>query len=151
MGWTEQANSNMRRELGGSERGEAVVASQNSNSTPSHGVEINAYELRKRVDQARKAAAGGDVGAQQQVEQVIIMRQEFWIDTCRDVVGRRTGYKQVFELYQKYGCRFCEATHGEVQGILDALDSALPFWDRDHPELFYQTLELNFGELVRHP
>jgi hypothetical protein len=36
-----------------------------------------------------------------------------------------------------------------VQHILDALDSAAPFWDKEHPELFYQTLQLNFPELVR--
>ena len=37
----------------------------------------------------------------------------------------------------------------QVQEVLDALDSALPVWDREHPELFYQTLELNFPQLVK--
>jgi len=38
----------------------------------------------------------------------------------------------------------------QVQSILEALDSALPAWDRDSPEMFYRTLELNFPELLRH-
>jgi hypothetical protein len=36
-----------------------------------------------------------------------------------------------------------------VQVVLEALDAAMPLWDRDHPELFYQALELNFPQLVR--
>jgi hypothetical protein len=36
-----------------------------------------------------------------------------------------------------------------VQEILDALDSAMPAWEREHPALFYQTLELNFPHLLR--
>ncbi len=54
------------------------------------------------------------------------------------------------ELYRKFGCRFCEPTRGQVEEVLTALDSAMPKWDTLHPELFYQTLELNFPELVRH-
>jgi hypothetical protein len=37
----------------------------------------------------------------------------------------------------------------QVQHILDALDAALPNWEREHPDLFYKTLELNFPELLR--
>jgi hypothetical protein len=36
-----------------------------------------------------------------------------------------------------------------VKAVLDALDGAMPLWDKEHPELFYQTLEINFPELVR--
>jgi hypothetical protein len=54
------------------------------------------------------------------------------------------------DLYMKHGCRFVTPTHEQVQEILDALDVASPFWDRDNAEIFYQTLELNFPELVRH-
>lgn len=57
---------------------------------------------------------------------------------------------QVLELYQLYGCRFDTPTHSQVQEILEALDGASSHWDRDHPELFYQTLELNFPHLLRH-
>jgi hypothetical protein len=31
--------------------------------------------------------------------------------------------------------------------VLTALDAAVPAWETLHPELFYQTLELNFPEL----
>jgi molybdopterin-guanine dinucleotide biosynthesis protein A len=55
---------------------------------------------------------------------------------------------QVQELYRKHGCRFAEPTSEQVRGILDALDRAMPHWEREHPELFYQTLELSFPELL---
>ncbi len=77
-------------------------------------------------------------------------RQEFWVDTCRDSREMQIGSVQVFELYQNYGCRFFAApTREQAQIIFDALDAATPSWDHDHPELFYQTLELNFPDLVR--
>ena len=56
----------------------------------------------------------------------------------------------VLGLYMKYGCRFVPPTHDQVQEVLDALDAASPVWDLDNTQLFYQTLELNFPELVRH-
>jgi len=77
-------------------------------------------------------------------------RLEFWEDTCREVTEMRLASKQVIDLYREYGCRFCAPSHSQVQNVLDALDSAAPRWEKDHPELFYQTLELNFPELVRH-
>ena len=61
----------------------------------------------------------------------------------------RIGSMQVFELYQMQGCRFFPPNHEQVQELLDALDAAMQLWDRDNPELFYQTLELNFPHLVR--
>ncbi len=78
-------------------------------------------------------------------------RREFWSDTCREITQMHSGSVQAIDFYRKYGCRFCEPTHAQVEEVLSALDSALPQWDTLHPELFYQTLELNFPELVRHP
>ena len=80
----------------------------------------------------------------------IAERQEFWVDSCRGVSKSQAASMQVQELYQKFGCRFIPPTHNDVQYILDALDSAMPLWDRDHPELFFQTLQLNFPQLLRH-
>ena len=57
----------------------------------------------------------------------------------------------VLELYQKHGCRFAVPSRQQVQDVLDALDAAMPVWEKEHPELFYQTLELNFPELLRRP
>jgi hypothetical protein len=76
-------------------------------------------------------------------------RMQFWKDTCCEVREMQIGSVQIFELYQRHGCRFFAPTREQVQEVLDALDAALPVWDRDHPELFYQTLELNFPQLLR--
>ena len=77
-------------------------------------------------------------------------RHEFWLDTCREPVRRRTSSEGVLELYQRHGCRFETPSPQQVQDVLEALDAALPHWEQQHPELFFQTLELNFPELVRH-
>jgi hypothetical protein len=76
-------------------------------------------------------------------------RQEFWADTCREITQMRQSSQKVIDLYRRFGCRFCVPTHGQAQHVLSALDSAMPSWEEQHPELFYQTLELNFPELVR--
>jgi len=52
-------------------------------------------------------------------------------------------------LYRQHGCCFSAPSPQQVQEIQDALDSALPGWSGDHPELFYRTLELNFPGLLR--
>lgn len=77
-------------------------------------------------------------------------RIAFWIDTCRDPTLMREASHQKLELYIKQGCRFNEPTREQVQEVLEALDSVSPVWDAEHPELFYQTLELNF-DLLRVP
>ena len=77
-------------------------------------------------------------------------RQEFWADTCREMREMRLGSQQCIELYRKFGCRFCTPTLEQAQHVISALDSAVPAWETTYPELFYQTLELNFPELVRH-
>jgi hypothetical protein len=77
-------------------------------------------------------------------------RQEFWLDTCRGVAHLHVACAQVQELYRKHGCRFNAPTLEQVRGILEALDRAMPQWESEHPELFYQTLELSFPELVIH-
>ena len=71
------------------------------------------------------------------------------MDTCRDPAEMKTHVPEVREFYMKYGCQFVVPTHEQVQEILDALDSALPDWDRNRADLFYQTLELNFPGLRR--
>jgi len=78
-------------------------------------------------------------------------RDEFWVDTCREVTRMKLGSQKVIELYRQFGCRFCTPTREQVHHVLSALDAAIRSWETDHPELFYQTLELNFPELVRHP
>ena len=76
-------------------------------------------------------------------------RQEFWADTCREMREMRLGSQQIIDLYRKFGCRFCTPTLEQAQHVIGALDTAVPAWETTYPELFYQTLELNFPELVR--
>ena len=79
----------------------------------------------------------------------LIEREEFWADTCREVTEMQHQTPHALELYRKFGCRFCPPGRQQIQDVLGALDTAVPGWERQHPELFYQTLELNYPELVR--
>lgn len=124
----------------------AMGASELSDSTRMH-----AYHLRAAAEKARQSLAltpeAPNVRAD--ASTTTCSRREFWLDTCRDVREMRISSMQVFELYQRLGCRFFAPTPDQVQVVLEALDAAMPLWDRDHPELFYQALELNFPQLVR--
>jgi hypothetical protein len=113
-----------------------------------------AYALRLAIEHTRRARAEA---ATEQIERLehslalaIARRREFWTDTCRDPAQMQARSAPVMDLYMKYGCRFVPPTHEQVQVVLEALDAASPVWDRDNSELFYQTLQLNFPELVRH-
>jgi hypothetical protein len=105
------------------------------------------------VEQARLALQAVENQTQERLEvgleAALRHRQQFWIDTCREVMEMRFASPQVLELHRIHGCRFCPPSTAQAQYILDALDAALQFWDRDHPGLFYQTLELNFPEVLR--
>lgn len=113
-----------------------------------------AYHLRVEVEQVRQGVGG--VGARglpnstQALKQAMARRQEFWRDTCREPSAMQCRSAQVFDLYMKHGCRFLTPTNEQVQEVLDALDGAMPAWDRDYPHLFHQTLELNFPTLLAH-
>ncbi len=100
-----------------------------------------AHDLRLAVEAARQSNA-------QDLAAAIARRQQFWMDTCREPSNMHSRSAQILELYMKHGCRFLTPTTEEAQEILDALDAAMLFWDRDYPQLFYQTLELNFPSLV---
>jgi len=129
-----------------------VIAAAESSPTQSL-VQESAHQLRMGVETAMQALAAPGAAARDKLHHELSMaiskRQEFWLDTCRDVRKTFSATAQAHELYQKHGCRFATPMPKHVQHILDALDSAAPFWDKDHPELFYQTLQLNFPELVR--
>lgn len=112
-----------------------------------------AGELRSRVGLAKLGVSQATVAeldrAQQTLATAQTERQSFWVETCRDSGKALTNSTQVLELYRQYGCRFSTPLPKQVQYILDALDAALPSWDAQHPELFFQTLELNFPELLK--
>jgi hypothetical protein len=115
---------------------------------------LSAYHFRITVENTKRAAAGtGDPASQNArhaLETAIVERQEFWVDTCSEADKMHLVSTQVLALHKKHGCRFAVPTPEQVQAILDSLDAVMPLWDRDHPELFFQTLELNFPELLRH-
>ena len=120
-------------------------------STQESGAE--AWRLRSELEQARREVAGALPGqkapAEYRLSAAVSRRQEFWMDSCREPGKMRNASAQAIDLYMKHGCRFSEPARGQVLEILVALDGAAPCWDRDYPELFYQTLELNFRELLR--
>jgi hypothetical protein len=122
--------------------------------TPREHGAPEAYLLRLAVASFKRVAALPEPDkaepALQELEEAVARRQGFWVDTCREVTQMHSPSAEVLELYQQHGCRFFTPKPAEAQQILDALDSAMPCWDIDHPALFYQTLELNFPELVRH-
>src|SRR5258706_3068598 len=107
-----------------------------------------ARRLRETVENSKRAVAEADPGQIEQSKQNLALaltkRREFWADTCRDAGRVLIASMQVHDLYQKHGCRFFEPSLQDVQYILNALDSAAPDWHTDHPELFFQTLDLNF-------
>jgi len=115
--------------------------------------QVTAYDLRQNVQKIRQTIAEAGRLATEQLQHLaaaaLAKRQQFWIDTCHDPIKTLSPSTQAHTLYQKFGCRFVAPTVRQVQSILDALDSAMLYWDRDNPEIFYRTLELNFPELVR--
>src|SRR5262249_197260 len=121
--------------------------------TPGAASKCEAYQLRLAVERAKQRAANpeqnGNANAQLDLALAVSKRQRFWVDTCSDPTQMQAASGQVVDWYRKFGCRFDAPTNKAVQEILDALDSAMPVWDRDHPALFYETLELNFPELLR--
>ena len=112
---------------------------------------MHAFRLREEAEHATRALAANPAGPNVRADAAgcTAARREFWIDTCREFKDMRVASKEVFELYQNYGCRFFAPDSQHVQEILDALDAAMPSWDRDHPELLYQALELNLPHLLR--
>jgi hypothetical protein len=123
------------------------VAAQSAGQSASRG----GYYLGKVLEEGNLAVADqGSALPPRTAGSALERRREFWLDTCREMTEMHSASPQVMELYQKHGCRFAVPTHEEVQEVLDALDSALKNWEQEHPELFFQTLELNFPELVKH-
>jgi hypothetical protein len=116
---------------------------------------ISPLQLRHKVEQIKRdlAVAGWSKTEKmaQDLKAAMAERQQFWIDTCHGVPQGQVASLEIPELYQKFGCRFHAPSRNDVQYILDALDQAMPSWDKDHPGLFFQTLELNFPAVVRRP
>jgi hypothetical protein len=95
--------------------------------------------------------AGGIKGDLNALPTTLIDRVKFWADTCQEVTQMKTGSHEAIELYRKFGCRFWTPSEQQIEQVINALDLAMPQWDKNHPELFFQTLELSFPELVKRP
>jgi hypothetical protein len=110
-----------------------------------------AHLLQQAVEEAGRAVQEATKDQVAELQHILFLatakRRDFWIDTCRDPPQMRVRSVQVLDLYMRYGCRFVEPSGEQVQEILNALDLLIPLWDRHNPDLFYQTLELNFPEL----
>jgi hypothetical protein len=130
---------------------------QRKHASPDNGVrEITkrqAHLLQQAVEEAERAVRDAPEDKAEELRQILGVavgkRQQFWMDTCRDPPQVRYCSTQVLELFMRYGCRFLVPSCEQVQEILSALDLLMPLWERHRPELFYQTLELNFPELDR--
>jgi hypothetical protein len=116
----------------------------------SESTKLHAYRLRMAAENAQRALSANPEAPNVRADVVSTSasRTEFWQDTCREVKEMHLGSVQVFELYQQYGCRFFAPSRAQVEEVLKALDSAMPVWDREHLQLFYQTLEINFPDLL---
>ncbi len=116
-------------------------------------LERESLRLALAVQNAKQALTAVTISRraeyEQQLAEAIRKRQDFWMDTCRDPMQMQTHAAEVWDLYMKQGCRFVTPARAQAQEVLDALDSALLDWERNHVELFYRTLELNFPGLLR--
>ena len=143
--------SRLIRDFEAHPKAQAALAESATGEVAKH----EAYGLRAAVESAKRAVAQAGKDEAQNFRQDLALalakRQELWVDTCSDVEKMCVVSMEARDLHKQYGCRFAAPTAQQVQDIFDALDSAMPFWDRDQPELFYRTLELNFPELLRHP
>lgn len=117
----------------------------------SESARMHVYRLRQEVEQARAIYVVSPDGANVRADMFArtTTRRRFWLDTCRDAREMQVGSLQVMEFHQNYGAGFFAPTEEQVQMLLDALDEMASTWDRDHPELFYEALKLNFPGLVR--
>ena len=113
----------------------------------------HAHLLQQAVEEAERAVRDAPEDNAEELRQILGVamgkRQQFWMDTCHDPPQMRFCSAQVLDLFMRYGCRFLVPSCEQVQEILGALDLLMPLWERQRPELFYQTLELNFPELDR--
>ncbi len=131
-------------------RRDALCGAPKGKTRTSPETRQDAHRLRQAVEHAKRVLERDESSpCDGQLQAALTNRQQFWLDTCREVLEMKAASPQTLDLHRRHGCRFCVPTVRQVQHILDALDSAMPGWDRDHPDLVFHTLELNFPELLR--
>jgi hypothetical protein len=111
-----------------------------------------AYGLRIECESAKReldAAGKGEIrDAKMFLRDAQNERLDFWQKALQPPDGGEV-YQQPIKLYLGYGYRFKMPSSKHLQDILDALDAESATWDKDMPERFFQTLELNFPDLLR--
>jgi len=118
----------------------------------SQSAKMHAFRLHAAVEAAEEVLAETPdrPGARADVQAALGARQRFWLDTCREGRDLQAASAEALEFHQQLGARYFTPTWEEVAEVLEALDRAMAEWDKDHPELFYETLKLNFPSLLRH-
>ena len=106
-------------------------------------------QLEESLGELAKAQRGEIRDWKEDVVALTRARIDFWKNTFRDIVDLEDFCEQTVNLSTDFGYRFKMPTTKQIQSILDALDKAWPVWDQDKPQLFFETLELNFPELLR--
>jgi hypothetical protein len=143
--------SRLIRDFEACREGEAAQAE----SDACESTKCESYCLRAAVEDAQRAVAQAGKDEIQNLRHDLALavtnRQELSVQSCSDAEKMQVVSMLARDLYKKYGCRFAAPTAQQAQAIFDALDSAMPPWDKDQPGMFYRTLELNFPELLRHP
>jgi len=111
----------------------------------------HAHDLRLRVMAMQQAAeeTPDRPGVRADLRACVSARQQFWLETCSDSRDLPRACAQALEFYQFLGARYFPPTSEQAQEVLDALDGAMPGWEESNPELFYETLKLNFPSLMR--
>jgi len=147
---TKAEASELIRKFGGDPDTLAIVAAI---EPPRPAQPETAHQLRVAAEKAKRAVAdsrASEIGMREQDYALALSRRrDFWVHSCSEMGKVSIVSVQAQELYQKHGCRFVAPSPKQAQHILEALDSAMPSWDKDHPELFFETLQINFPELVR--
>ena len=112
-----------------------------------------AFRIHQQLEEALKELANAQRGEiqdwKEEVTALTRARIDFWKDTFRDIADMADFCEQAGNLSAGFGFRFKIPTTKQIQSILDALDKAWAVWDRDKPTIFFETLELNFPELLR--
>jgi hypothetical protein len=146
---TKEEASELIKNFGGPPQAPSGVEQSQAAAMASQG----AYHFRTVVESSKRALEESHnragAGLEQSLASAVAQRQQFWLDTFSGRTKMPSGSAQISQLYRLHGCLFLTPTTRQLQDILDALDSASRVWDRDHPEIFYNTLAMNFPVLAR--
>lgn len=114
-----------------------------------HAAQVLHEIFAKAADELKHAQQGEITDAREEFKEATKQRITFWKDTFREPAESTGEWEQSFELFEQYGHRFKVPSTKQITEILAALDEKAPTWDTEFPHVFYQTMELNFPQLLR--